>query len=61
MKKRRFQKYDIKAEGETKSYYLRVCNLAMVGFVFILFAVICFIKSWRLKVKDNNQMYILRR
>ena len=49
--------YDIKAEGETKSYYLRMCNLAIVGLVFVIFAVICFIKARKLKVKEQNQMY----
>lgn len=49
--------YDIKAEGENKSYYLIMCNLAVVGFAFVLFAVICFIKARKLKVKEQNQMY----
>lgn len=49
--------YDIKAKGEKKSYYLIVCNLAIVGLVFVIFAVICFIKARKLKVKEQNQMY----
>ena len=49
--------YDIKGEKETKSYYLRMCNLAIVGLVFVIFAVICFIKARKLKVKEQNQMY----
>ena len=49
--------YDIKAKGEKKSYYLIVCNLAIVGLVFVIIAVICFIKARKLKVKEQNQMY----
>lgn len=48
--------YEIKGANETKSFNYSMCNLAVVGLAFILFGVLCYIKSRKHKVNENNQM-----